>query len=159
MRRAVATLSGTLVVALLLAATAFAAEVSREEYKAAAEPICKTSAKANERILAPVRRLVNKGRLKPAAAKFAKASREQRRALRRLEALTPPSADEARLARWLSYLKVEAKLFATAGRKLRAGDKAGANHIIVKLVQTGNKANVQVLPFSFHYCRINTAKL
>ncbi len=159
MRRSVAILSGLLVVALLLAATAFAAEVSREEYKAAAEPICKTSAKANERILAGVHRLVNKGRLKPAAAKFAKASREQGRALRRLEALAQPSADEARLARWLSYLKAEAKLFATAGKKLRAGDKPGANHIIVKLVQTGNRANVQVLPFDFHYCRIDTGKL
>jgi hypothetical protein len=38
-----------------LASLAFAAEVSRPEYKAAVEPICKANTKANERILKGVR--------------------------------------------------------------------------------------------------------
>lgn len=149
------------VVVLVLAAcsAAFAAEVSREEYKEAAEPICKASAKANERILAGVRKEVRQGKLKTAAVKFAKASRVQARTLRELEALPRPSADEARLARWFSYLKIEADLFATAGRKLRAGDKAGAQHVFTKLSTNINKANLQVLPFGFVHCRLNAAKL
>jgi hypothetical protein len=142
----------------VLVAAAFAAEVSREEYKAAAEPICKTSAKANERILAGVRKEVKQGKLKPAAAKFAKASKEQSQALRELEALPQPAADEARLAKWFSSLKLEAELFAQAGKKLKAGDRAGAEHVITKLTQNVNKANVQVLPFGFHYCLLNASK-
>ncbi|HJZ38601.1 MAG TPA: hypothetical protein VJ204_20185 [Solirubrobacterales bacterium] len=156
--RTIATVVGSLVVAMALAASAFAAEVSRDEYKAAAEPICKTSAKENERILANVRKEVKTGKLKPAAAKFAQASKQQSGALKQLEALPQPVADEARLGKWLSYLKIEAELFATAGRKLNSGDKAGAEHITSKIAQNANKANVQVLPFEFRYCRQEPSK-
>src|ERR1700742_4953924 len=146
------------VLVLVICGAAFAAEVSREEYKDAAEPICKASTKANEGILAGVRKEVKKGQLKTAAVKFAKASKEQAQTLRELEALPRPSADEARLTKWFSYLKIEAELFATAGKKLKAGDKAGADHITVKLAQNANKANLQVLPFEFHYCRQEPSK-
>lgn len=151
-------MSGSLVVALVLAATAFAAEVSREEYKTAAEPICKTNTQANERILAGVRKEVKQGKLKPAAAKFAKAAAGQAKALSRLEAIPRPSADEARLTKWFSYLEVEAELFATAGKKLNAGDKPDAEKTYSKLAQNANKANAQVLPFEFRYCRLEPAK-
>jgi hypothetical protein len=156
--RTIATVIGSLVVAMVLAASAFAAEVSRDEYKAAAEPICKTSAKENERILANVRKEVKTGKLKPAAVKFAQASKQQSGALKQLEGLPQPAADEARLSKWLSYLKIEAELFATAGRKLNSGDKAGAEHITSKIAQNANKANVQVLPFEFRYCRQEPSK-
>lgn len=149
----------TMVLGLLFASAAFAAEVSRDEYKEAAEPICKTSAKANERILAGVRKEVRKGQLKRPAAKFAKASKEQARTLRALEALPRPSADEARLAKWFSYLKIEAELFATAGKKLKAGDKPGAERVFTKLSSNVNKANVQVLPFEFNHCRLDATKI
>ncbi len=154
-------IAGAAVVALVLVVcgAAFAAEVSRDEYKEAAEPICKASAKSNEQILAGVRTEVKKGQLKTAATKFAAASREQTQTLRELEALPRPSADEARLTKWFSYLKIEAELFATAGKKLKAGDKAGAQHVFTKLSLNINKANNQVLPFGFTYCRLNAAKL
>lgn len=154
----VAILSGSVVIAMVLAVTAFAAEVSRDEYKEAAEPICKTSAKANERILTGVRKEVKQGKLKTAAAKFAKAAKEQAQTLKQLEALPQPRADEARLTKWLSYLKIEAELFAQAGRKLKAGDKPGAEHVFAKLTPNANKANNQVLPFEFHYCRLEPQK-
>jgi hypothetical protein len=158
MKRTIAIVGGSLVVALLLAAAAFAAEVSRDEYKAAAEPICKTNTQANERILAGVRQEVQKGNLKPAAAKFMKASTALKKALKELEALPQPVADEARLARWFSLVGLEAELFASAGKKLKAGDKAGAEHIVTKLTQNANKANNQVLPFGFRYCRLEPSK-
>lgn len=158
MKRIVAILGGSVVIAMVLAVTAFAAEVSRDEYKEAAEPICKTSAKANERILAGVRKEVKQGKLKTAAAKFAKASKEQSRTLGQLQALPQPSADEARLGKWLGYLKIEAELFEQAGRKLKAGDKPGAEHVFAKLTPNANKANNQVLPFEFRYCRLEPQK-
>jgi hypothetical protein len=143
---------------LIVVATAFAAEVSREEYKAAAEPICKNNVKANERILAGVRKEVKTGKLKPVASKFAKASAAQAQALRELEALPQPSADEARLAKWFSYLKIEAELFATGGQKLKAGDKPGVEKITTKLTLNANKANNEVLPFGFRYCKLEPSK-
>jgi len=157
-RRVLIGVAAVAALALMICGAAFAAEVSRDEYKEAAEPICRTSAKANERILGGVRKEVKQGKLKTAAAKFAKASKEQAGALRELEALPQPAADQARLSKWFSYLKIEAELFATAGKKLKAGDKVGAEHVITKLAQNVNKANLQVLPFSFNYCMLNAAK-
>src|SRR5690606_24551178 len=58
---------------LALSSLAFAAEVSRSEYKTQVEPICQQSSKPNERILKGVRQRVKQGKLKPAAAKFQKA--------------------------------------------------------------------------------------
>jgi len=158
-KRVLTAATAVMVMALVVCAAAFAAEVSRDEYKEAAEPICKASTKANEQILAGVRSEVKKGQLKKPAAKFAKASKEQSQTLRELEALPQPAADQARLTKWFSYLKIEAELFATAGNKLKAGDKAGAQHVFTKLSLNINKANNQVLPFGFNYCRLNAAKL
>jgi hypothetical protein len=158
LKRIVAILSGSLAVAMVLAVGAFAAEVSPDEYKEAAEPICKTSAKENERILSGVRKEVKQGKLKTAAAKFAKASKEQSQTLKKLAALPQPAADEARLSKWLGYLKIEAELFDQAGRKLQAGDKPGAEHVFAKLTPNANKANNQVLPFEFRYCRLEPQK-
>lgn len=158
MKRIIAVLSGSLVVALILAAAAFAAEVSRDEYKEAAEPICKASAKTNEQLLAGVRKEVKQGKLKKPAAQFAKASKDFSKTLKQLEVLPQPAADEARLAKWFSYLKIEAELFEQAGLKLKAGDKAGAEHVFAKLTPNANKANNQVLPFEFRYCRLEPQK-
>jgi hypothetical protein len=133
-------------------------EIGRSEYKEMVEPICKRDTKANERILAGVRQEVRQGKTKTAAAKFAKASNALKQALHQLEAVPRPAADEVRLTAWFRYLKVEADLFGAAGKKLKAGDKAAAEHIVVKLTQNANKANVQVLPFGFRYCRLEPSR-
>jgi hypothetical protein len=158
MRRARRVGIATLVLGLLFASAAFAAEVSRDEYKEAVEPICKTNTKANERILSGVKQEVKAGKLTTAAAKFTKASTELKRTLVELEKVPQPAADGARLTKWFALVKVEAELFGTAGKKLKAGDKAGAERIVNKLSQNANKANLEVLPFSFRYCRLEPAK-
>jgi hypothetical protein len=148
-----------LAVSLLLASgPAGAEEVTRAGYKAVVEPICRRDTKANERILVGVRKEVQKGELKPAALKFKKASAALKKALGEIEAVPRPAADEARLTKWFAYIKSEAELFALAGRKLKGGDKAGAEHIVTRLTQNANKANLQVLPFEFHYCRLEPAR-
>lgn len=147
-----------LALAMIVVSAAAAAEVSREEYKAAVEPICKKNTKANERILAGVKQEVRAGKLKTAAAKFTKASSELKRTLTELEKVPQPAADKARLSKWFGLIEVEAELFAIGGKKLKAGDKAGAEHIVSKLSQNANKANLEVLPFEFRYCRLEPAK-
>lgn len=157
-RRGPVGLAAALMLALILTATAFAAEVSRDEYKEAVEPICQENTKANEKILAGVKKEVKGGQLKTAAAKFTKAAGELKRTLKELEGVARPVADEARLAKWFGLVKVEAELFGQAGQKLKAGDKAGAEHVVTKLTQNANKANLEVLPFGFRYCRLEPSK-
>jgi hypothetical protein len=149
---------GALVLALLFAAASFAAEVGRDEYKEAVEPICKSNTQANERILAGVKNEVRSGKLKTGAAKFAKASIELEKTVGELKKVPRPVGDEARLEKWFGLVTLEAELFATAGRKLKAGDKPGAEHIVAKLSQNANKANLEVLPFGFRYCRFEPSK-
>jgi hypothetical protein len=145
-------------VAATFATVAVGGEISRAEYKAAVEPICRRDTKANERILAGVRKEVRQGRDEAAAAKFLRASRALKKALRQLERVPRPAADEGRLDEWFRYVKLEADLFGTAAKKLRAGNKPAAEHLVVKLTRTANKANLQVLPFGFRYCRLQPAK-
>src|ERR1044072_1817011 len=87
---------------LLVALPASAAEVTREEYKADVEPICKTNTEANEKILKGVRSKVNQGKLKPAGRQFLRAASALQGSLRQLKAVPPPTSYEERLGEWLT---------------------------------------------------------
>jgi hypothetical protein len=151
-------LFATAVIAVLaISSLAYAAE-TREEYKAQVEPICKVNAKANDRILKPVRRLVKQGKLKQAAARFTKASTALKKTWRQLQAVQPPAADQARIDKWLGLVKKEADLLGQAAKKLKAGKKGAAQKVVNKLSSTANQANATVLSFEFHYCRFEPSK-
>jgi hypothetical protein len=141
-----------------IAQLAFAAEISRTEYKTLVEPICQKNSKANERILKGVRKMVKQGKLKPAAIKFEKAGKALKRTYGQLKAVPQPTADEAKLAKWLSYVKEEANLFIRAGKKLRQGKKGAAQSLVNKLTSNANKANSLVLAFNFRYCKFEPSK-
>lgn len=147
-------------VALLVPAItqALASEVTREGYREAVEPICRANAEANERILAEVKQEVRAGKLAPAAAQFFRAARALEKTIGELKAVTPPSADRARLSRWLATVSVEASLFERIAAKLRADQKARAEKLVVKLTNNANQANNQVIAFEFEYCRFEPAR-
>lgn len=155
-----ATIAATAALAALaaLASAAGAAEISRTEYKAQVEPICQANTKANERILGGVRTLVKQGKLKPAATKFTKAGNALKTAHTQLLAVPQPTEDEARLAKWLGYVKTEADLFGQVAKKLNAGQKGAAQTLVNKLTTNANQANATVLAFSFRYCRFEPSK-
>jgi hypothetical protein len=158
MTRKLTILALTTAAFLALSSLAFAAEISRSEYKASVEPICQQNAKANERILKGVRQMVKQGKLRPAAAKFQKAGVALKGTHKQLAAMPQPSADEAKLAKWLSYIKEEANLFIRAGKKLKAGQKGAAQSLVNKLTSNANKANALVLAFNFRYCKFEPSK-
>lgn len=149
----------TALAALLVAVPmAFAEEVTRATYKTAVEPICKTNATANEKILKNVRSEVKAGKLKPAGAAFAKAASALKATYAQLQGVAQPPADTAKLTKWLSYVKEEGVLFAKAGKALKAGQKTKAQTYVVKLTHNANLANSQVLSFGFHYCKFEPSK-
>jgi hypothetical protein len=140
------------------ASLAAAEEVTRDTYKAQVEPICQANTKANEKILNGVRTEVKEGKLALAGKQFLKAAQALNKAYAQLKAVPQPSADQAKLTKWLSYVKQEASLFQAGGKALKAGNKTKAQTIVVKLTHTANLANSQVLSFSFHYCKLNPSK-
>lgn len=147
-----------LTLAMLASPLAIAAEVTRDSYKEAVEPICKTNTEANEKILKGVRRKVQKGKLKAAGTQFEKAGKALHRALAQLKAIQQPTADKARLAKWLKYVGEEEKLFLKGAKQLKRGNKTAAQATVIRLNHNANQANNQVLPFEFKYCRFEPSK-
>jgi hypothetical protein len=157
--RPFASFLGLLIIVMALAGSAFAAELSREQYKAAAEPICKKSALSEDRALANFIKEVRHGMLSRAGSKIADAAKLQARAVKQLKALPQPVADESSLHRWLSRLSEEGKLMAAAARKLEAGDEKGAIHPLAQLRREGLDGGLELSGFGFHYCQLLTRKV
>jgi hypothetical protein len=143
---------------LATASLALATETTRAEYVAQVEPICKANTKANERILKGVEAEVKHNKLKPAATQFSKASTALKKTLAQLKAVPQPTADKAKLTKWLGYVKTEAELFQSTAKKLKAGDKAGTEKMSLRLHHTAELANDTVLSFNFTYCRFEPSK-
>jgi hypothetical protein len=141
-----------------LSSIAFAGEVTRATYREAVEPICKADTQANERIFAGVKGEVRQGKLKPAAVKFAKAAAALKSAIAQIQKVPAPAADAARLSKWLGKVSNEAGYFEAVSKKLRAGDKAGAEHLVNKLTTEAGAANNVVIPFEFTYCRLEPSR-
>ena len=49
-------------------------------------------------------------------------------------------------------------MFEKVGKKLKAGDKIGAEKLVILLTHNAELANNTVLDFEFHYCRFNSSK-
>jgi hypothetical protein len=157
--RAVAALCGFAILAILAPlAPALAAEATRGTYKEAVEPICRANTEANERLLAGVRQEVRAGRTGSAAVKFTRAAKALKKTIGELQKVPAPAADAARLSKWLAKVSNEAGYFEAVAKKLRVGDKAGAQKLVVKLTTEANAANNVVLPFEFEYCRLDPAR-
>lgn len=156
--RTLAVLLAALGLLAAASAAAGAAEVTRGSYEESVEPICKVNTEANERILGGVRAEVRQGRLRPAAAQFAKAAGELEKTVRQIKAVPRPPADTARLSRWLGKVEAEAGLFRAVAAALKAGDKGGAQRLVVKLTTNANAANRIVIPFEFEYCKLEPTR-
>jgi hypothetical protein len=144
--------------ALIATSLAGAEETNPAAYVAAVEPICKSNAAANERILGGVKKQVQRGQLKPAAARFAKAASALRETLGQLRAVPQPPEDQQGLSKWFGYIKHEAELFGLVAKKLRAGQKGAASSLVIKLNNNATLANNSVLDFDFHYCRFEPSR-
>ena len=155
------TAAGALGILILLSVVSLAfADLAEERvaYKAQVEPICKRNREANERVLKGVKKNITAGKLKLAATQFAKGAAALKKARNQLLGVPKPAADSARLTKWLGYIKTEIQLFEKVSRKLKAGDKRGAQRMAIYLTSTANKANNTVLPYEFRYCRVEPSQ-
>ena len=157
-RRTLATFAMAALALLAAASLAQATEVTRTTYKESVEPICKANTQANEKILKGAKAEVKANKLALAAAQFTKAAAALKKTYAQLSAVPKPPADTAKLTKWLSYVKTETSLFQATAAKLKAGDKVGAEEMVVRLTHTANLANDQALGFEFEYCRFEPSR-
>lgn len=150
---------GVALAALLLTAPAVgAAEISRDEYVALAEPICKRNVLANKRIFKGAKQEVKEGKLKLASKHFFRAATAFAKTIGELAAVPRPTADEARLEKWLDILRTEKDIIKKIGQALAAEKRHKAESFSVELDRNSRKANNTVLSFQFDYCRIDQSR-
>jgi hypothetical protein len=148
----------TVLMALAVVPLAGATELTRDEYTARVEPICKRNTEANKRIFAGAKGQVKAGRLQAASTHFTRAVGAFEKAIAQLQAVPRPPADEARLGRWIGYLEVESSYLGQIGKALARGERAKAQTLSVRLNRNSNLANDTVLAFGFAYCKIDPSR-
>lgn len=163
MRRSAERLSAlmllTLAVGSLVAApSALGEDLTRAEYVAKLEPICKANAKANARILKGVKGQVQRGELVPAGRRFVRASNALGRSVSQMARVPRPSADAPRLKTWFTLLNRQRDLLRRVGQALQAKNKFRAQKEAVQLNRNNNRANNTVISFGFKHCRIDSSK-
>jgi len=146
------------VLLLCCGSLAAAEEVTRDSYREAVEPLCKQNAQANMRIFKGVRKMVRQHQLKSAAARFAKAAAALKQTMGQLERVPKPPADEIRLKKWLDDVSIEVSLFERTAAKFRADDARAAFLLVSRLTHQANVANSVVIPFEFHYCKLDPSR-
>jgi hypothetical protein len=154
-------LSIALVLGLLVAvpvAAAIEADPTPDEYVAEVEPICKANTEANSRILRGVKQQVQAGDLVPAGKRFVRASGALGNAIRQIAAVPKPSADKAKLEKWVGYLKEEKTYLLKIGKALKERDKSEAYQHALKLKTANRRANNTVISFRFRECRIDSSR-
>jgi hypothetical protein len=150
---------GTVLVLLTLAAPARAgAEVTRPEYVAQLEKICKPRSEATQRAVRGTRADVRSERFRRAAAKVAKAQRIFASTVRSISRVPRPAADRAALARWFDALKREDGALTRTAASLQAEDIARFQRVWADFIHEGNKANNVVVSFGFNYCAFKPSR-
>jgi hypothetical protein len=155
MRRPLGTLAATAVALLAAVPLAHGEEQTRESYKAKAEPICQANRKANERIMAGARDRVNKGDLLPAGKQFIRVSESFGELIKQLAPIPAPPADDRRIERWLSSMRLLKQRLRNVGKYYKAGEKIKATHESILAERSGISANNTSIVFHFHYCRFS----
>jgi len=144
--------------ALLAVPASFGAELTRDEYVARVEPICKRQIEANSQILEGAKAEVKAGELKKAARRFYRAAAALGKAVNQIDGVPKPKADATKLTKWIGYLRREKTLLDEIGKALAAGKKGKAQGLSVRLRRNSNLANNTVLAFGFDYCRIDPSR-
>jgi hypothetical protein len=145
-------------VASLLVFAAVAVAIERPEYVDQVEPICKKNKEASDRLLSGVKKMVKQDKLKQAGTAFKKAAAALEKAQKELLGVEKPTADSAKLTKWLSEIKAEVALMKTISAKFTLGNKSKATSLAVKLQNNATKANNLVIVFQFNYCKIDPSK-
>lgn len=158
LRRNLPRLALATALALLVSATVAFADISRDEYTAQVEPICKTNSNANKRILKGIRQDVKKKKYARAGRKLMRASKALAKAKRQIAAVEQPTADARKLGQWLKHIGQQVTTLRKMGKYAKAGNKRKLSSYNSRLHKQVSQANNSVVGFGFKYCLINPSR-
>jgi hypothetical protein len=143
---------------LVVVPASLAATQEQIDYAEQVEPICKTNSEANSRILKGVKGQVENEKLVPAGKRFIRASTALGKAVTQIDKVPRPEAYEAKLTKWIGYLRKEKTFLQQIGGALKAKDKHKAQKLAVELNKNNNQANNTVITFPFKECHIDSSR-
>jgi hypothetical protein len=150
------------IAALALAApaagAAAAAELTRTEYVAQLEKICKPGSEATSRTVHGMRSDIRSERLRLAASEFSKAKRIFADTVSSISTVPRPRADRATLSRWFAALGRETDYLGRTAAALRAEEIPRFQRVSGRFFQEGSKANNIVVSFGFDYCNFKSSR-
>lgn len=132
--------------------------MTRSEYVARVEPICRSETAAHQDALRGVEAMVRRGQLRRAAPRVKRAAAALRSAVARIAAVPPPPADATRLSRWIGFAREGVSLLGEMATDLERGDRRGAQGDAGQLLREARRANATTVGFDFDDCRINPAR-
>lgn len=131
---------------------------TRAEYVDAVEPICKKNTEENKRILKGARQKANKGKMPAAGNQFIRASKAFGRAVDEILKVPRPPADDARLLKWVKFLRIVQKNLKKIGLALKQKNRVKANHEAIRAERSGNAANNVGSVFRFLHCHLQPSR-
>jgi hypothetical protein len=158
MKGPLGTFAAIAIAMLAVAPLAAGEEQTRESYKAQVDPICQANRKANEKILAGAKEHVNKGKLGLAGEQFIEVSGSFGKLIAQLAPVPAPPADERRVERWFTSMRLLKQRLRNVGKYYKAGEKIKATHESILAERSGLSANNTSIVFHFQYCRFSRIK-
>jgi hypothetical protein len=129
-----------------------AAELTRSEYVAKLEALCRPKALAIKRRVGGVRGDVHSGRLKVAAEKFGIAARIFGSSVRDITPIPRPKEDRPRLSTWFRYLHQQEDYMRKISDAFGHEEGVKGQRYVARFVHSGNLANNTVFGWGFNYC-------
>jgi len=142
----------TLAVALLVVGSVRGAELTREEYVARADAICKAGTAKTIPLINEGFREVKENEVRSAAPKIVRAAKLYDGYRQRVRQLPKPAADAAELTAWQKKLGTQNEFLARAGKALSEDKRVKAQGYFTRFIHYGNLANDIVLGYGFKAC-------
>ena len=127
---------------------------STEQYVEKMERVCKRDFQRSSPIARGTRRLISRGRYRPAASRIARTTRIFKGTIRRTRVIEPASTDKGVIQRWYRQLDIQVRDLNRLARVVRAGNKKKIFRLENRLMRGMNRANMIVFRLGFDRCKI-----
>jgi hypothetical protein len=144
--------------ALAMPEAGLSAEISRDEYVATLERICKPRSEATSRAVGGTRADVQSERFGVVRAKFTKARRIFSGTVTAISRVPRPASDRATLSRWFAALERQTSYLDISIAALRAENLPRFQRASGQFFRQGSKSNNIVVSFEFNYCAFKSSR-
>jgi opacity protein-like surface antigen len=154
-------LASVLIIAVLASAAAATAAVygpgtpSRQQYVAKAEKVCTKTDRKMSALTKAASKEAKAGDAKRAGNKFGQVASAFAKGVGQLKKLPRPTADRAKLAKWVRSLGVDVKLLAGEAKAYKAGNAGSLSKAVKAAKKHAPKTNAFVAGFGFHSCLVS----